>query len=1127
MGITVITGRQSQLLSQRVYQQIGAALKLRKEKLYLLVPEQFTLGAEEALIKSNRLPGLFNVEVLSPKRLGTRVLQETGGLTKVYMDAHGKNMLLQKTLGDLQGELTIYGSSVRKPGFLQNISDLISELKQNAISPDALMNTRKELNHGLISQKMDDIIAIYTHFNDLLGSEHKDEEDFRSYVCEKIPAAGFLKNAQIWMDGFQNFSALDYQMIRNLVETVTEMHIAIPWDPNSEARDHEVFQLTDHTIEIIKEIGARAQVSFNLDVVKVSEEKSREFVHLEKNLFAFPKTKYEEQVKQIRLTQCQNTWEEVEMGAQRVLDFVRDKALSFRDIVVLAGNLEEYGSIIKRVFTQYQIPFFMDDLRAIGDNHLVEAVVSALEAVMNNYRFDDIFGFIKTGFSPITLNECQDLENYALEFGIRGKQWEKPFTKVSKNEAISLENLNTLRSRLIGPLSELKTAVQVSSTCEEYTSGVYQFLVDTKIPEKIDSLMEQLSKTGEYEVKEIYHQIWNILMEVFDQIVETMGKDTVSKEMYLQILKSGFQGYQLGIIPPYRDYVNITDLRRSRSSSFEALVIFGLNEGKIPGAGTEPNLFSDLERQILGNHQIKLQNNRSFQMEQERFLTYDLLTRPKSELSIFWSLADMEGSSLQPSILLNQLLETFPKIEIKSTINQGVQSVWNKIGSPEGTLNHLVTYLRNSRSGRQEYSFTGIASEDEDNEILGLWEVVMDWYRCHPQYEKAYDNLVEALSYTGVSPEMTGGEAVRLYGKNLRSSITRLEKYRQCPFSHYVRYGLKPEPRPIYTIEAPEIGTLLHELVDGFFKRVKEEKLEIRNLPETRRDQMVEGLMAEFLPQIKTNVFNSSGQNQYLGKKLERVGKKSIEMLIQHLVAGDFEPAETELCFENEVMIPDSGLGQVKIYGKIDRLDIFEKDGNTWIKIVDYKTGSRKLCYDDIYYGLSLQLLVYLDGAMTIIDADDVIPGGTFYFHLDDPIPRVEFGENIQQAINKSFKLNGLLLDDLNVISAMDHNSDGKNSEIVTANRSEFKLTQEEFSDIINYVRKIVIQEIRSIYQGDISIRPYKKGTDNACQFCDYKGICQFDDEINQAGYEVLKSSLKKELFFQLIQGGETDAVDQ
>ena len=1117
MGITMIVGRQSQLLSEAVYRQIGVALEAGKEKLYLMVPEQFTLGAEEALIKANRLAGLLNVEVLSPKRLGNRILQETGGLTKTYMDSHGKNMLLQKTLGDIQEQLTIYRSSVKKPGFLISIADLIAELKQNEIAPENLEETRKTLSQGIMPQKLGDVIKIYRHFQELLGNDRKDEEDFRNFVCEKIPTAEFLQNSEIWIDGFQNFSAQDYHMIGNLLETVKEIHIALPWDPDPSARDQEVFQLTANTMNAIKDIGARAGVSFKLEQISKQNQKSPELAHLEANLFAYPRLEYQEAVKQISLTQCQNTWEEVEMGARKILELIREEGLSFRDIVVLAGDLEEYGSIIKRIFTQYQIPFFMDDLRAIGDNHLVEAVVTALEAILNNYRFDDVFGFVKTGFSPITLSECEDLENYVLEFGIRGKQWEQEFTKVSQNPAMELNSLNELRLKLITPLNQLKAELKTGQTCQDYTRALYEFLVTIKTPEKIEALVEQLSQAGSYEAMEIYHQIWNILMEVFDQIVETMGNDQTTSAEYLRILKSGFQGYRLGIIPPYRDYVSITDLRRSRSSAFEVLIVFGLNEGKIPGSGSEPNLFSDLERQILGAHQIRLQNNRSFQMDQERFLVYDLLSKPKSRLALHWALADMEGNSQQPSILLSQILGIFPTIEIVSTLTDGVAGFWNTLSTPDATLWHLVSHLRDSRAE--------VGETQQPEEML--WAEVQDWYQNNPDYQQIIGNLTMALNYTGVSQTMTGTEAAALYGKNLRTSITRLETHRQCPFSHYVRYGLKPENRPVYNIAAPEIGTLLHELIDGFFRAVQEQKLDLRTLPKIKRDTLLEGVMESCLPQIKTNVFNSTGQNQYLGKKLERVGKKSIDILVQQLCAGDFEPQATEFSFEQELNLPDTKLGEVKIYGKIDRLDLYEKDGHTWVKVIDYKTGSKKIAYDDIYYGLSLQLLVYLDGAMTVIPAEDILPGGTFYFYVDDPMPRLDFGENVQAAINKSFKLNGLLLDDEMVIAAMDHEADAKTSDILPVYRSEFKLNREEFADIIDYVRKTVVRQIKNIYEGDIKIRPYKKGHDYACQYCDYKGICQFDDAITRGGYEVLKAAMKKEQFFTLIQEGESDEMDQ
>lgn len=1117
MGITIITGRQSQELSRHVYAEIGKALAAGKEKLYLMVPEQFTLGAEEALIQANGLPGLLNVEVLSPRRLGDRVLKETGGLTRTYMDAHGKKMLLQKTLGEIQEELGIYQSSVKKTGFLQSIADLIGELKQNEITPEQLEARIGQFEQGMIAHKIADVAKIYRHFQLLLGEDRKDEEDFQSEICEKIPRCEFLKQAEIWMDGFQNFSAQDYHMIRNLVETVREFQIAIPGETDPAARDREVFRLTQNTITTIRDIGARAAVSFKLVTIPRRPSKSRELDHLEANLFAYPKNEYDAEVCCISLSQCQNTWEEVEQGARKILQLIREENFAYRDIVVLTGDLEEYGSIIKRVFTQYKIPYFMDDLRAIGDNHLVEAVVAALETIQNNYRFDDLFGFVKTGFAPITLSECEDLENYALEFGIRGKQWQKPFTKVSQNAALDLQPLNELRLRLIEPLVGLQQAMKAEKTCAAYTQALYDFLLAVQTPQKIDALVEKLTGQGNYEAAGIYHQIWNILMTVFDQIVETMGDDAVVADDYLRILKSGFQGYQLGIIPPYRDYVSITDLRRSRSSAFEVLIVLGLNEGKLPGTGTEPNLFSNLERQLLEEQQLRLQNNRSFQMDQERFLVYEVLSKPQARLCLFWALSDLEGNSLQPSILLSQLLAIFPQVQIESSLASGGRSFWNELSTPEATLWPLLRYLRD----RQD------KTPAEQTRADRLWETVRQWYRDNPDYEKQYRALEAALHYHGVSQELSAGEAVRLYGKNLRTSISRLETHRQCPFSHYVKYGLKPESRPVYTIQAPEIGSLLHDLIDGFFKKVRAEQLNLRSLPKDQRDEIVTAVMSDCLPQIKTNVFNSTGQNQYLGRKLERVGKKSIDILVEQLNAGEFEPRASELSFEQEITLPENDLGNVKIYGKIDRLDLYEHDGTTWVKVIDYKTGNKQLSYDDIYYGLSLQLLVYLDGAMMVIPAEALQPGGTFYFHVDDPLPRVNFEAEIQGAINKTFKLNGLLLDDEAVIQAMDSNRAKNTSAILPLYGSESKLSQPEFTAIISYVRQTVIRQIKRIYEGDIRIRPYRKGVAYACQYCEYKGICQFDEAMMQGGYEVLKKTLKKETFFQLIQEEQSNEVDQ
>lgn len=1107
MGIKMIIGRQSKVLSKAVYKDIGEALKNGKENIFLIVPEQYTLGAEESLIKTNGLKGLMGAEVLSLKRLGDRILKETGGLTKTFVDSHGKNMLLQKTLIEVQNQLKLYGASVRKPGFLQSIGDFIRELKENEIFPETLETLAKVLKPGIMTQKLEDIHIIYNHFNALLGEDRLDQEDRQSFICSKLPQGEFLKCAEFYFDGFQNFSNQDYKIIRGLINTTKEVRISLTLD--FESKDTEIFRLTKNTFYRIKEMGAQEMISFEVEKIPFKKPKSASLCHLEKNSFAYPLEIYNDKVEDIILTQAQNTWEEVEKGAQKILSLVRDENFSYKDIIVLTGDLDEYGSIIKRIFAQYQIPFFMDDLRGIGDNQLIEGVMAILETIHGYFRFDDIFGFIKTGFSKITLEEAEDLENYALEFGIRGSQWEREFLKISENESLDLERLNALRVKLIEPLKDLREKMKGKKNCVFRTACLYEFLIEIGCLKKIEALINEFLDSENYEAMETYNQIWNILMEVFDQIGETMGAEEVSLEEYVGILKSGFQGYRLGIIPPYKDVINITDLKRSRSGEFQILMVFGLNEGIIPGTGSEPNLITDGERQILAGYDLYFQNNREFQMDQENFLVYELFTKPENRLYLYWALTDQEGNSRQPSILVSQITEIFPELEVFSTLNEGISSTWDKISGPDSTFWHFTHFL-------------STLDEEKDEEKYKIWGSTQEWFKKEKKYQGNLEALFKALNYQGVLDEIQPQEAINLYGKSMETSISRLEKYRQCPFSHFVAYGLKPKGRPVYEIKALEIGDLLHSVVEGFFKTVDENKLDVQELSKEKRDEIVEAIIAKKLPKIKSNVFNSSGQYQYLGKKLERVGKKSVDMLIEHLCAGAFVPKCHEFSFKEEIELPKAikamDLDTFKIWGKIDRLDLYENDGSTFVKIVDYKTGLKKLSYSDIYYGLSLQLLVYLDGAIKEIGGEEIFPGGTFYFHLDDPIPRVELADSVEGAINKAFKLNGLLLDEAVVIEAMDRERDKSQSEILPLHHSsESKLSRQEFKEILDYVGKTVIKQVTQIYKGDIRIKPYKKGSAYGCEYCDYKGICQFDEGIRQNAYDILEKSIKKDQFFHLI----------
>lgn len=1109
MGLRMITGRHAMALSESIYQEIADDLASQEEQLYLLVPEQFTLGAEAQLIEYNALKGLLGVEVVSPKRLGIRILKESGGLNKIHMDRHGRNILLQKAMTQVQDQLSLYKSAIRQSGFLEKMGNLISELKENELRPEDL----KGPGSGILNQKLADIGLIYQSYNALLGTDRLDEEDRHHLFCQKIGRSHFLKDAKIFIDGFQNFSRQDYRLIENLMIHAREVVITLPLDLNP--ADAEIFRLTATTMDRLKDLAARHQIFFTHQQLKNENRASLEIQFLEKNLYRYPPQTMTGPIETIHLCQNQTIWDEVEDSARQILSLIRQQGYAYKDMIILAGDLDLYGDVIKGVFTQYRIPFFLDELRPIGDNHLIEAIITALEAIISYYRSDDVLAYVKTGFSPISLADSRDLENYCLEFGIRGTDWKKPFSLYSQNPGLDLEKLNQTRAALMEPLENLWMKIRSRHSCRVMTTAIYDFLVESKAAQTLESLIDRLAQAEEYESLEAYQQIWAIMMKVFDQMVETMGDDEIKLDEYLRLLKAGISDYQLGVIPPQGDFINVTDLRRSRSQAFSILFVLGLNEGKLPGTGSEPNLITDAERKILQSHDLHLQNNLAFQMDQERFLIYDLFTRPQDQVFIHWALSDLEGNSLQVSPLLGRILAIFPDLAIDSRLAKNPASVWQMINKPQVTLWKLIQYQK---------------TKENDGPLAIIWQAVRDWIERSP-YNSQYQQGLKALSYQGIETSMVASQARTLYGKKMRTSVTRLEDFVKCPFSHYVTYGLKPGKRLVYKVEAPEIGNLLHDLVDGFFKQVETEKLQLTHLKEEKKQAMVGDLMKKLLPTIKKNVFNSSHHYKYLGKKLEGVGRRSIDAIIDQLAAGEFRPEKTEFQFEKE--LEEAPWGDVKIHGKIDRLDIYRQDGKSWVKIIDYKTGKKTLRYEDIYFGLSLQLVVYLDGVLSTLNEENLMPGGIFYFYVDDPILRMDinldpqaFNQKLQEELRKAFKLNGLVADDQAIIAAMDKERDKRHSEILPVYTGQALLKQEEFESLLSYVRALVADQIRQIYGGQIKVKPYKKDQITACTYCHYRGICQFDEDIS--GYWSLKKTMTKEEFFQLIsEEADDEKVDQ
>lgn len=1123
MRIRLIVGRKGRChinKSDYIYEEIGARLQRGRSKMYLLVPEQFTLGAERELMAYNRLPGLLGADVLSFKRLEYRILSEVGGIAKTFVDEHGKQMLLQKSIREVQKDLSVYRQSAGKLGFLENICAFISELKQSEIGPEDLEKAEAEVGEGrILSQKLKDIRKIYGAYAEILSEERIDSDDRAKLLCAQIPKSDYLSHSLIWIDGFHTFSNQDFRIIEALAAKADCVTVTLTLDPDKNAPDASVFYVpreTMHRIEkIANDLGFEAEV-INLEAAVRPAATGLEY--LERSLFAIRPEPYRKPPEDLAVVQCKNIWNEVEKGAQKIVELVRERGYRYQDIVVLAGDMETYGGSIKRAFSEYGIPFFMDDVRKVTENNFLEAVLAALETLLKHYAYEDIFTFVKTGFAPITPEESQELENYVIEFGIRGNDWEKPFERASADEAVDLETLNASRERLMAPFMALRKSLRKSRTYADKTKSLVRFLEDIKAPETIDSLSEALRERGDFDSMGLYNQIWNILMEVFDQINSTMGGETSSLEEYISVLRGGFQSYTVGVIPSRQDVVNITDLMRSRSSDMKALLVFGMNEGVIPGNGLSFNLLSERERGQLRKQEMELQNNSDFRRAQEDFAIYSLFASPGDYLYLSYAMADAEGGSLPVSPLIPRIQAIFPRLAVTSALDNSLEGEWEAVATPGGTMGSLIGHLRELRYGRG-------AAVPEDTQRL--WQAVSQWYDSDARYHNAFRQIQEALDYDGVDDRLSQGQAIRLFEPPIQASVSRLELYRKCPFSHYVEYGLKPVPRQEYAVEPPDIGTVLHHLIDEIYKEAEREQVSVKDLSAETTDAMVDAILDETLPQVRHQVFNSTGQYQYLGRKLRRVSKRTVRVLVDHMRRGEFDFKYSEQQFSQILSLPSFD-ETVRVRGVIDRIDVYQRDGDTFVKVIDYKSGNKTLNLAEIYYGLSLQLAVYMEAGLEILEGDNLIPGGTFYFHVDDPMLQVDKldPETLTTALNDSFKLNGIYLDDPRFTKAMDAEAD-KDSQIISLKSRNSKLSRDEFEDLLSYVKRVIIEMTEKILGGDIAVRPYKKGKETGCEYCPYKGICQFDESIGKASYDVLRTSIPKEEFIQKIkEGGEDNEMD-
>ena len=1021
-------------------------------------------------------------------------------------------MLIYNILLDCKKDLKFLGKSDKN---IDMILTQITELKKHNVSVQKLDEIVNSIEDKYLKTKLEDVLTIYKKFQDNIEDKYIDENDKLDTLAKQLEVTDMFKDTLIYIDEFAGFTPQEYNIIRELAKKAKQVSVTICTD-NLDLNtnpDIDIFYSNKKTADKLLYIAKSANVELEKTVFLKEQHrfKNSELAHLEQNIYGMSNKIYNDEIKNISLFLASNNYSEIENTAKEIVKLVRDNGYRYRDIAVITKDLETYSSLCKAIFSKYDIPVFIDEKKELSKNILIKYIVSILDIFLKNWSYETMFNYIKSGMLGIDEDDIFLLENYCIKWGIKGKKWHEEWVHGEDKEL--LQKLENIRKQVIKPLLELKQNLSGTKTVEQITKELYNFLVNNNV-EQILQTMKQNIKEENPEMANEYEVAWNIVMDLFDELILIFGQNKTTFEKYIEIFKTGLGNSGLGKIPAAQDQVTVGDVDRTRSHKVKAIFIIGLNDGVFPSIHKDEGFLNDNDRKFLKEKGIELAKGTQEQLYDDNFAIYKAFSTAEEKVYLSYSSANLEGGTLRPSMLIKRIKKNFPKLKEESDV---VHSV-SEIVTQKSTLEELINNLRDYRDGIK---------------IDQKWFEVYNYYASNEEYKDKLQMAISAINYENIPERISKENIEKLYGNKINTSISKLEKYRACPFSYHLKYGLKLSEKNNFKVEAIDTGTFMHETIDEFFNRARENGIKVKEITEEEIERLVNEIVNEKLSLDKNYIFTSTDKYKLLAIRLKRVITKSMKYIIETLKNSDFEIFGTELEFKEgkaykPIVLNLEDGKKVEITGKIDRVDIAKTEEGNYIRIIDYKSSVKDIDLDQIIAGLQLQLLTYLDATCKI---ENVMPAGVLYFSLIDPIIKSKkqmSDEQIDEELKKKFKMNGLILADVKVVKMMDKTLETGKSKIIPAYinkdgelnpKLSKSVTKEQFEVLQKYTQNLLKQISEEILSGNIKIEPYynTKNNKTPCEYCTYKSICKYK-EGRIAKYNYIVKQEKEEILNRMKQ---------
>lgn len=1121
-----------------------------------LVPEQFTMQTQKELISISACRGIMNIDVQSFVRLAFRVFEETGAANLPVLDDMGKTMVLKKVLTSIEDDLEYFGRNVHKEGFVQEIKSFLSELYQYGIDEDTLSQMAASAgSQPLLMRKLKDMQRVYQGFSSYLEEHFITSEEVMTVLAGVTPESGILRDSVVCLDGFTGFTPTQYRFIERLLPTAKKVYVTVTIDRGvsivKPGAKHGLFYMSQKTIYRLRRMAQEHGIEVCPEIwTGEAPEKTRFSAApgiraLERGLFRYPMKEYEEEPTDISMHIMRQPEQEVEFVAEQIRGLLQDENARYQDIAVITGDLSVYGTLAGEVFERADIPYFVDRKKGIEEHPFVELLHQVIEIFLSNFHSEKVMAFVKNIFSSATLEQADILDNYMRATGIRGyKKWqqvwkgEKVFYSVQNKKERQKELdfiLDTVRQETLDQLGELYEQIgKGRHSVMEFAAAFCEWMEQERYFEKIQQQAEQFGAEGELALQWEYQQIYGIVLGVFDRLVELLGDEKMDLREFRELLTTGFSEARVGLIPPGIDQVVIGDMNRTRLADVKYLFFLGMNDGNIPASGGGGGVISDSERLFLAEEEYELAPTLREKIYTEQFYLYLMLTKPSRHLYLTYCETGVDGKGKNPAYIVDRIRHMYPKLV--PVVEERRQDDSYLLGNSSG-LDYLIRGLR-------DRNFHG-----------KKWQEIYRYYREEPSRRARLERLVQAAFYREEKTMLSREVAKKLYQEILTGSTSQFEQYAACAFAYYMRYGLKLKERQEHQVAFFDIGNIIHRALELYTRDMIARGESWGDISEEEQKKRGEDCIEKAVREYRDDMLHHTERDTYLITRLQRILQRTVWAITKQMERGKFETVESEVTFEimhhtrgeelleQELSMPEDaepdipadlqnasekGEHFLRLVGKIDRTDKLEQGDTSYIKIVDYKTGSKNISLSDLYYGLQMQLLVYLKAGIDQEKHDSggkkiVIPAGVLYYRIDDPmVDGTGDREEIEQLVLKELRMDGLLNEDDPILPSLDYTLEGEQGlagnvsssvmPIATNSNGTLKayskaVTTDDFDHLMTFTEEKLKRIRDEIMAGHAEVNPYRKNDtagENACTYCAYRGICRFDTKLPGNAYRMI-----------------------